>query len=158
MVYLITPFLVPYLWWRNRSRDNRALEERDLIISSVARTALRVVGVIGLVFCLASFVWPTLLISITPWRLTELTSRIFAGWGVLAFATMDSVARDGRWSAIRILLQSFMVGQVPTLLAIPRIWIDLDPANPMTYVFVGGLALSLVVCVVIYVGVERKTG
>jgi len=157
VIYLATPLLVPWLWWRNRGRDTHAPDEKDWLFPSRMRQAAIAGGAVGLALALVAFIWPSLLISITPWSLTELTARVMAGWFALAFATTLSIGRDGRWSAVRFLMQSFIFGQALALLAMPRMWSDLDPAHPMTYVFVGGLVVALVGLVILYVVIERRS-
>jgi hypothetical protein len=154
--YAVTPLLVPFVWWRNRSSDPHTLEDNDFRFSSLIRWALGVVAVIGMLLGLLLFFKPTLLISAAPWKLTELTARIFTGWAFLAFSTALTIARDGRWSATRILFQSAMVGQALSLFALPRMWNDLDPAKPMTYAFVGGLVLALPAFIIIHLWLDRK--
>ncbi len=156
-VYAITPLLVPYLWWRNRASDPHTLEENDLRFSKPVRWALGIVGGIGWLVALAAFIWPTLYISITPWKLTELTARIFAGWGLLSFSTILMVAYDARWSATRVLVLSTIVGQVLTLLALPRMWNDFDPTRPLSYAFVIGVGASLVAFIICYIWLERQS-
>jgi hypothetical protein len=110
--------------------------------------------VAGAFFSVVAFVQPSLLILITPWKLTELTARIFAGWSLLTFSTVFTIARDGRWSATRILLESAMVAQALTLLALPRMWGDLDLAKPMAMVFLVGLALAFVALASIHLSLD----
>jgi hypothetical protein len=88
--------------------------------------------------------------------LTELTARIFAGWSILTFSTVLSIALDGRWSATRILMESAMVGIALTLLGFPRMWDDFDQSKPMTYIFLAGLAISLVAFIVIHLWLDRN--
>jgi hypothetical protein len=114
-------------------------------------------GLLGMGVALAAFIWPSFYIALTPWKLTELTARIFSGWTLLSFATVLSLAVDGRWSATRLLLQSAMFGQALTLLSLPRIWPDLDPAKPMSYVFIGALVTALVVSSLIHVLMDRRS-
>jgi hypothetical protein len=82
------------------------------------------------------------LIAVTPWKLTELTARVFAGWSLLAFLTVLTIAHDGQWSATRILVQSAMVALVLTLLALPRMWPDFDRSKPQAWAYPVGLALA----------------
>lgn len=145
-----------FLRWRNRARDPRSPNEPDLHYSLAARRVLGVIGAAGMAVALAVFFWPSFYIAITPWKLTELTARILSGWTMLSFATLLSIAIDGRWSATRLLLQSAMFGQALTLLSLPRIWTDLDLANPMAFVFIGGLAAALVISAVLYAWAERR--
>jgi hypothetical protein len=56
------------------------------------------------------------------------------------------MAVDPRWSAIRIVAQSQLIGLALILLAIPRAWDSFDHANPLTPAFIvgmGGLFLAL---------------
>jgi hypothetical protein len=82
--------------------------------------------------------------ALWPWRLTPLTAQVVAGWFALPSVVALMMAVDARWSAIRITLQSQVIGLAFILLAIARAWGDFDTSNPLTYVFAGGLGLLLV--------------
>ncbi|HEX9332342.1 MAG TPA: hypothetical protein VF896_10660 [Anaerolineales bacterium] len=157
IIYALTPFLVPFVWWRNRATESRDLEENDLRFSSLASWALGIIGVIGMLTFLIVFIQPSILISLAPWKLTELTARIFAGWSILTSSALLSIAWDGRWSATRILMESAMVGITLTLLGLPRMWGDFDRTDPMTYFFVAGLALTLIVFIIIHLWLDRSS-
>jgi hypothetical protein len=160
-IYVITPFLVPFLWWRNRASASLDLEENDVRFSAAVRWLLGAFAAAGALLAVLVFIVPSVLISVAPWKLTELTSRVFAGWSMLTFLTILAIAVDGRWSATRILAQSAMVAQVLALLALPRMWNDLDLSRPMTPIFVVGLALALIVLAGIHLRLDhlsrRKT-
>jgi hypothetical protein len=81
--------------------------------------------------------------------------RVFAGWNVLTLSSAAPIALDGRWSATRTLMESAMVGITLTLLAIPRMWADLNHANPMTYVLVGSSFLTLIIFIVIHLQLDK---
>ena len=51
---------------------------------------------------------------------------------------------DGRWSAIRITLESQLIGLALILLATFRAWDDVDTSNALAYVFVAGIAVLFV--------------
>ncbi len=155
IIYIITPFALPLLWWWNRRTEARGLEEQDLYFSAGVRWAMRAVAIAGLLAFVAVFIRPSLLISVAAWKLTPLTARVFAGWSILTLSALLSIANDGRWSAARTMLESAMVGIALTLLALPRIWNDLDKANPMTYAFIGGAAITLVAFAVVRLRMER---
>ncbi len=156
-IYALTPFLVPWIWWRNRATESKRLEENDLRFRPFMRVGMGIVGLIGILFFLVVFIRPSILISLAPWKLTELTARVFCGWSILTFASVLSLGMDGRWSATRIMLESGLVGILLTMLALPRMWADLDQNNPMTYVFVGGLVLALIAFSVIHVWMDRSS-
>jgi len=157
IIYAITPFLVPFVWWQNHATASKELEDKDVQFSSFVRTGLGIASVLGILFFLAVFFKPAILIALTPWKLTPLTSRIFAGWSILTFSTVLSIANDGRWSATRILMESAMVGIALTLLGLPRSWSDFDISKPMTYLFVAGLVLALIAFVLIHLNLDRAS-
>ncbi len=154
IIYLLTPLVVPFLWWRNRGTASPEVEAADLRFSRRVRWALGGGAALGVLAFVVVFFLPSILISLAPWKLTPLTARVFAGWSILTLATVVNVALDGRWSATRYLMQAAMVGLVLTLLALPRIWPDFDPSNPMAYLFVGGVAVTLVAFVVIHLRLD----
>ena len=157
IIYALTPFIVPFIWWRNHATESSDLEENDLRFSSFVRWVMGIIAALGVLFFLVVFIRPSILISLAPWKLTELTARIFAGWSILTFSTVLSIARDGRWSATRILLESALVGIVLTLLGMPRMWNDFDQTKPMTYVFVAGLILALIAFIIIHFWLDRSS-
>jgi hypothetical protein len=156
IIYILTPFLVPFVWWRNHAFALDGLDENDRRFSPLVRNGLGVIATLGILAFLVVFVQPSILISLAPWKLTELTARIFAGWSILTFSTVLSIALDGRWSATRILMESAMVGIALTLLGFPRMWDDFDQSKPMTYIFLAGLAISLVAFIVIHLWLDRN--
>lgn len=156
-VYALTPVIVPLMWWRNRASASRDLEANDLRFSTRVRSLMEVVAFLGLLTSLIVFIQPSLVIPLAPWKLTELTARIFAGWSILTFSTVLTIALDGRWSATRILMESSMVAIVLTLLALARTWNDFDQTKPVTYLFIAVLTLTLVGFVVIHLRLDGQS-
>jgi len=155
IIYALTPILVSFIWWHNRATGSNDLEENDLRFPSFVNWTLGLVGVIGVLIFLFIFIQPSVLIALTPWKLTELTARVFAGWSILASSTVLSIALDGRWSATRILMESAMVTIALTLLGLPRMWEDFDRTNPMLYTLVAGLSLALIVFFIMHFWLDR---
>ena len=150
IIYILTPLAVPFLWWRNRATASLDMEDTDVRFSSTTRWVLGVGAALGALAFVVVIIRPAILISLAPWKLTELTARVFAGWTILTLLTVLNIAYDGRWSAARILVESAMVGVLLTLLALPRIWGDFDRGNPLAYLFVAASALTLIVFAVIH--------
>jgi len=121
------------------------------------RAAIAFVGLIGAAAMLLSFVLPVIPISLAPWKLTELTARVGAGWGMLTALTVVSIAYDGRWSAARILVESGIIGPALMLLALPRAANDLNWSNPTAWLFVGALSAALVFFIVIHLWLDRES-
>ncbi len=156
LIYAITPFLVPYIWWQNQKTGITELEPHDTYFSPLVRNGLKFIGLAGVLAFVIVFIKPTLLITAAPWKLTPLTARIFSGWSILTLCTVVSIGFDGRWSATRTLMESAMVGIILSLLALPRMWNDLSKTNPMTYALVGGMALALIVFIAIHIRLDRS--
>ncbi len=156
IIYAITPFLVPYIWWQNQKTAITGLEPHDTYFSPLVRNGLKFIGLAGILVFVIVFIKPTLLITAAPWKLTPLTARIFSGWSILTLCTVASIGFDGRWSATRTLMESAMVGIVLSLLALPRMWNDLSKTNPMTYALVGGMVLALIVFIAIHIRLDRS--
>jgi hypothetical protein len=155
LIYLVTPVLVPIVWWRNRRTDPGTLDSVDFRVPPTIRNLIAGLAGIGVAVCLVSLLVPSLLQGIAPWTLTPLTARIFSGWSLLTFAAVMSAVLDGRWSSMRVLIEAALVGQVLTLIALPRVWGDLHMSDPSGPVFVVGLLLAFVLLLGLRLGLER---
>jgi hypothetical protein len=105
-LYVVTPFLVPWMWWRNRVADPGVPEPGDRIVPPAARRALRGLGWLLAAFAAVGFLRPDLLAAIWVWRLTPLTARVLSGWFALLAAGGIVISRESRWSAWRVGLTS----------------------------------------------------
>ena len=103
------------------------------------RTALFVVGAGQSLVALVLLLSPSTMIDSWPWLLTPLTAQTLGGWFALPGVTALMMALDGRWSAIRITLESQLIGLALILLGTARAWSDIDTSNALAYAFVGGL-------------------
>ncbi len=72
-LYVVTPILVPWMWFHNRVTDPGTPEVDDRVVASAARQGLLALGVILLVFAVVGFIFPDLVIRVWPWQLTPLT-------------------------------------------------------------------------------------
>jgi hypothetical protein len=80
------------------------------------------------------------MIELWPWTLTPLTAQTLGGWFALPGVTALMMGLDGRWSAIRITLESQLIGLALILVGTARAWEDVDTGNALAYVFVVGIA------------------
>ena len=155
-LYLTTPVLVPLVWWRNRATDPGALEPNaDLALPRGVRALLLVAGVVQSAIAAVLLLSPPTMIAIWPWQLTPLTAQVLGGWFALPGVVALAMALDGRSSAIRITLQSQVIGIALILIGAARAWSDFHTDNPLAYVFVGGLGLLLVGLVALDLGTQR---
>jgi hypothetical protein len=118
-LYVITPFLVPAVWWHNRPADPGTPEPGDVTVPDAIRWSVGLLGLGLLVTAVAGFIFPTILIAIWPWSLTPLLARVLAGWGALIGVGPLVISGERRWSAWRIGVESiglwhivFLVGAI----------------------------------------------
>ncbi|MFN2218785.1 MAG: hypothetical protein ACK2UA_09280 [Anaerolineae bacterium] len=124
ILYVVTPFLVPYLWIRNRVEDTGAPEEEDAVVPAVARWGMTLVGAVIAVFALIGLISPSTLLGLWVWTLTPLTTRILSGWFSLLAVGGLTIGRETRWSAWKIGLVS--IGLWHALILVAAI---LNPAD-----------------------------
>lgn len=155
ILYAVTPFLIPALWWANRQTDGGESDMPAKLIPPLARGMMGIIGVITLGNAFLMLLWPASYIPIWPWLLTPLTARVVGGWFALPGVVALGVAVDARWSAARVTLQSQMLGIGLILTAVVRAWPEFDTAKVATWVFVGGLTALLAVVAGLYGYMER---
>ena len=139
-LYVTTPILVPLVWWRNRRTDPQRPEPGERPLPPHVRGALLTIGAVQSLVALVLLLSPSTMIEHWPWLLTPLTAQTLGGWFALPGVTALMMGLDGRWSAIRITLESQLIGLALILLGTARAWEDIDTSNALAYVFLGGLA------------------
>ena len=154
VLYVVTPFLIPILWWRNRVTDPGTPEADDIIVPDSARWMLGSLGAVLLGFAAFAFLAPERFAEMWVWQLTPLTARILGGWLVLLGSGGLIISQDIRWSAWRVGLESIGIWQILVLIAA-----FINPSD-----FPGGLlnwyliAVAVVVMgmVILYVMMESR--
>jgi hypothetical protein len=106
ILYIITPFLIPYLWIKNHTTDPGTPEPDDLEVPAFAKWAFLAFGIASVIWAVVMFLAPQFAINIWPWKLSPLTARVLGGWFSLLGIGGLFTSRDPRWSAWRIPLQS----------------------------------------------------
>ena len=158
-LYVTTPVLVPLAWWRNRTTDPGTPEPGEPPLPPYVRGALLVVGAIQSLVALVLLLSPSTMIEQWPWMLTPLTAQTLGGWFALPGVTALMMGLDGRWSAIRITLESQLIGLALILLATARAWEDVDTSKPAARVFLVGIAalfLTLLTLEIVMVSRQRR--
>jgi hypothetical protein len=157
-LYIVTPFLVPALWLLNRRTDPGTPDRDDVILPQWVRLVAGIVGGIMVSIALFMFIFPDAAISIWPWKLTPLTSRVQGGWFALTGVVGLMYATDRRWSAWRIVLETQIIGIALILIGILRAWSDFDQSRASTWLFVGGLSLLLLSLLALYIIAQQRQG
>jgi hypothetical protein len=160
-LYVVTPVLVPLAWVRNRATDPGTPEPGEPPLPRHVRSLLLAVGAVQSLVALVLLLSPSTMIEHWPWTLTPLTAQTLGGWFALPGVTALMMGVDGRWTAIRITLESQLIGLALILLGTARAWEDIDTSNSLAYVFVGGLAALFVALLALewyMLGRERGAG
>jgi hypothetical protein len=155
-LYFTTPFIVPAVWWRNRKTDSGIPDSGDRLVPLWVRWVIGISGAGAVLIGLLFFLQPAFMIGVWPWKLTPLTARVMGTLFALAGVGALCIARDIRWSAVRIAFQSQMIALVLILLAIVFSWSNFNQANPLTWVFVAGMLVLLVASPLFYLWMERN--
>ncbi|HST03364.1 MAG TPA: hypothetical protein VLQ48_01365 [Chloroflexia bacterium] len=155
-LYIITPFLVPFLWLRNRRTDPGTPDPSDVVVPSTLRMVAGITGVGLFLIALFMLIFPDTAISIWPWKLTQLTAQVIGGWFALPAVVGIMLSRDSRWSAWPVLLESQMLALVLILVSVVRAWSDFNQSNVLTWVFIVGISLLLVGVLTLYITMESR--
>jgi hypothetical protein len=156
VLYIITPFLVPYLWLKNRFSDPGTPEPDDLSVPALAKWAFLASGILGLGMALFMFITPQSVIPIWPWKLTPLTTRVLGGWfGLLGVGGLYA-SQDTRWSAWRMPMQSITFWGI--LVLIGAFLNPQDFTNGLWNPFTVGTTLVVVTLIAfqIWMEIQRK--
>jgi hypothetical protein len=156
-IYVVTPVLVPAIWLANRLTDPGTLEEHDARLPGPARAILAAIGVALCTVTAWMFLFPSAAIRVWPWMLTPLTARAIAGFIVIPGLTWLMMARGGRWSSCRVPMQTMAISVVLMGIAAARAWRHFDTTRLLTWVFVAGLAGTLLGLAALSVRMRRLT-
>ena len=151
ILYLVTPILVPWLFFLNRTADPGISDEDDISVPLPVRYFTAIVGVSFLLATILFFLYPSLAISFWPWKLTALTARIMAGWLAIMGVGSTAVALDHRWSGWKIGVESIVLWQALVLVA--SLLNLSDFSHPLNW-YVVATAMGLIGATVIYVIME----
>ena len=140
IVYVVSPFAVFAIWWRNRGTDPRTAAADEPRVPHGAAIGARVFAVGALAAGSLVFVVPNVAIDLWPWQLTPLTARVLASLTVQVGIGALVLSRDPRWSAWRLIVQTFLVATALLLVGAIRAFADFDAGDPLTWLYLGGLA------------------
>jgi hypothetical protein len=149
-VYAVSPFVVLALWWRNRRTDAGEPAPGEAIVPPVVRRTAQVVGGGALVAAAVFFLAPEQAIDVWPWALTPLTSRVLGSFTAQVGVGALLLSLDRRWSAWKLIVQTFFVATALLLVGAVRAWSDFDTGNVVTYLYLGGLVAGDVALLLLY--------
>jgi hypothetical protein len=102
------------------------------------------------------FLAPQTAIDVWPWDLTPLTSRVLGSFTAQVGVGALLLSLDGRWSAWKLIVQTFFVATALLLVGAIRAWDDFHTDNLMTYLYLGGLIGSDIALLAFYRGMSQR--
>jgi hypothetical protein len=155
-LYFTTPFIIFWVWWTNRRHDVPATSADMLLPAGVSRV-IAVLGALSGLGAVFLFVFPGQAVRIWPWTLTSLTSQVMGAIFALGSAGLGVLA-DRRWTTARILFQVAAVMLVLILVAGARAYRELDPSNPLTWLFGAEFIAAVAATTILYARMRARAG
>jgi hypothetical protein len=157
VVYIISPPIVLALWWLNRRTDSREPAAGEAVVPAWVRRIALAFALGAFVAAAVFFLAPSTAIDVWPWKLTPLTSRVIGSFTAQVGVGALLLSQDARWSAWKLIVQTFWVATALLLIGAVRAWDDFDTGNLLTYVYVGGLVAGDVALVALYRSMSRQS-
>jgi hypothetical protein len=156
VVYLVTPVLLPTLWFLNRRHDPGADGHDGPVVPPNVRRAVGAVGAAQLAVALAFFVHPPLTEGVWPWPLSPLTTRTVSAFLAFIAVLLLSFLVERRWSALRLPVESAALGLALVALGVARSPGDLTGTAVVNGVFVVVLVGSVLALVAVRFTVQDR--
>jgi hypothetical protein len=154
-LYVVTPVLLPVLWFNNRRTDPGVPTPEDVVIPPVVRGLMTAGGALALIFALVMFVRPTLVLEEWPWTLTPLTARTLSAFIAFPAVAWMLFAVDRRWSSFEIPMETSIIGETLILVAAVRGWDDFKTTTDAR-VYTAILVVALLWLAGVYVEMTRR--
>ena len=154
-VYILSPWVVAYLWWRNQRTDPRTPEPGEALVPPTVRLVARVVAAGALVAAAVILISPQVAIDNWGWNLTPLTARVIGCFTAQVGTGFLMLSFDPRWSSWRILVQTFLIAVGLLLVGAARAWDAFDTGALLTWGYLAGLAGGAVVLLGLARSLER---
>jgi hypothetical protein len=154
ILYVVTPFLVPVIWFLNRKTDPKEPEENDVVISSTLRRIPKLFSALLLIFIVVGIINPNLIIQIWPWKLSPLTELVICGWISLLGVGAFVMSNETRWSGWKVPLESIAVWHV--LVLIGSVMNISDFTNGFVNWYTVLVAIMLAVILALYLSMENR--
>jgi peptidoglycan/LPS O-acetylase OafA/YrhL len=157
-VYVVSPFVVGWLWWRNQRLDPGVPDDDDALVGPAVRLAARGLAIAALLTAAAVLLSSSVAIDSWGWTLTPLTARVLACFTAQVGTGFLLLSLDPRWSSWRVLVQTFLVAVALLLAGAARAWDDFDHDSLLTWGYLAALVGAGVALLALYRAMERPVG
>jgi hypothetical protein len=149
-VYILSPWVVAWLWWRNQRTDPRTPQEGETLVPPAVRLVARVVAIGALAGAALVLAAPSVAIDNWGWDLTPLTARVIGCFTAQVGTGFLLLSFDPRWSSWRVLVQTFLIAVALLLAGAIRAWEAFDQDALLTWGYLAGLAGGALVLLALY--------
>jgi peptidoglycan/LPS O-acetylase OafA/YrhL len=157
-VYILSPWIVAWLWRRNERNDPRAPDAGEMLVPPGIRLAARVAAIGALLAAAVVLVSPSVAIDNWGWNLTPLTARVIGCFTAQVGTGFLLLSMDPRWSSWRVLVQTFLIAVVLLLVGAVRAWDAFDQSSLLTWAYLAGLAGGALALLALYRSMEHAPG
>jgi hypothetical protein len=155
IVYILSPWVVGWLWWRNQRTDPRVPEPGEPLVPETVRLVARVIAIGALLGAAVMLVAPSLVIDNWGWKHTELTARVLGCFTAQVGTGFLVLSFDARWSSWRVLAQTFLIAVALLLVGAAREWDTFLADRPLKWAYLAGLAAGALALLALYRSLER---
>jgi peptidoglycan/LPS O-acetylase OafA/YrhL len=155
-VYILSPWVVAWLWRRNEAHDPRVPEPGETLVPPAVRLAARVAAIGALLAAAVVLVSPSVAIDNWGWNLTPLTARVIGCFTAQVGTGFLLLSFDPRWSSWRVLVQTFLIAVVLLLVGAVRAWDAFDQHALLTWAYLAGLVGGALVLLALARSLERE--
>jgi hypothetical protein len=157
-VYVLSPWIVAWLWWRNERADPRVPAAGETLVPPAVRLAARIAAIGALLAAAVVLASPSVAIDNWGWNLTPLTARVIGCFTAQVGTGFLLLSLDPRWSSWRVLVQTFLIAVALLLAGAARAWAAFDQDALLTWAYLAGLAGGAVALLALYRAMEHAPG
>ncbi len=155
LLYFATPFLLPWLWARNRRHDPHTLEPGDRLVPTPVRRAMVAVGAAQLAVAAVMFLRPTAVADHAPWALSPLNSRSLSAFAAFPSIIYLAFAFEKRWSSFQIPIEVAIAGTALIGIAAIRAHAEFDGGTVLVWGWPIGLVVALGLLIALRMAMAR---
>jgi hypothetical protein len=158
IVYILSPWVVGWLWWRNQRTDPRVPEPGEPLVPDNVRLVARVIAIGAVLGAAVMLIAPSVVIDHWGWKHTELTARVLGCFTAQVGTAFIILSFDPRWSSWRVLVQTFLIAVALLLVGAAREWDTFLPDRPLKWGYLAGLACGALALLALYraMALQRK--
>lgn len=156
IVYILSPFVVGWLWWRNQRLDPRTPDDSELLVPPAVRNLVRLIAIGALLAAAVVLVQPSVAIDSWGWKHTPLTARVIACFTAQVGTGFLLLSFDPRWSSWRILVQTFLIAVALLLVGAIREWDNFLEDRAMKWAYLAGLVGGALALLALYRSMQRS--